>query len=358
MRRSVVGPLFLILLGTILLMNNFDLIPWSIWPRLLKLWPLVLVFIGISLVLSHVESGKYHKIGQWLLGGLIIITIALVIAFPQSVTKITDVEPMNMVKKSFSEPLGSLKEADVLLEIGSGNATVSGNGWELIAIDAQYNQAKGDFVLERVGGSDSGTVRYYRNDSVKIFSGIDFTREEHNIVLGNIPMDLNLDLGSGEIRFTPDGTSLQNMMLDVGSGFIEINAENMGMNPVECHQLKVDIGSGRITAYGFGNLNARRFEIEVGSGVGHFETDVFPKGLVSGNLDLSSGVIRLVLPRTVGIKVQGSVGSGGVVIGGHRYDDDYFDDRGTYVSDNYETATSQFDLRVDIGSGRVEIDLI
>ena len=358
MRRSVIGPLFLVLLGTILLLNNFDLIPWSIWLQLLRLWPLILVFVGISLVISYVGSGKYHSLGQWVLGGLIVATIILVIAYPQSVSKITGTEPMNMINKTFSLPIGSLQEADVSIEIGSGKAFVKGNGWELISIDARYNQAQGDFILDQVGGPDSGTIRYYRNDFTNSRFGMNFTqeKEEHNIALGNIPMSLNLDLGSGEIHFTPDGTKLQNVEFEVGSGFIEINAENMGMNPVECRQLNVEVGSGRITAYGFGNLNTRRLDIAVGSGQGHFETTVFPAGQMSGNVDVGSGSIRLVVPPTVGIKVQGSISSGGVIINGKRYDDDYFDDRGVYVSENYETAADKLDLNVDIGSGRVEID--
>ena len=358
MRRSVVGPLLLVLVGTILLLNNFGLIPWSIWPQLLRLWPLALVFIGISMVVSHIESGKYHKIGQWVLGGLIVVAIIFVIAYPQAVTKITDTEPVNMVDKTFSLPADSLKEADVRLEIGAGKATVKGNGWELISIDAHYNAAKGDFILEKFGGPDSGTIRYYRKDKENSWFNLGFDQEEHNITLGNVPIALNLDLGSGEVQFTPDGLKLRDVMLEVGSGFIDINAENMGLNPAECQQLKVDVGSGRITAYGFGNFGAHQLDIEVGSGTGHFETDVFPSGLVKGNIDVGSGTVRLVLPRTVGIRLLGSIGSGGVIIDGRRYDDDYFDDGGAYVSENYDTASDKLDLRVDIGSGRIEIDLL
>ena len=47
------GPLILIFLGAVFLLQNTGYLPANFWLNLWKLWPLVLVLIGIELLLSH-----------------------------------------------------------------------------------------------------------------------------------------------------------------------------------------------------------------------------------------------------------------------------------------------------------------
>lgn len=42
--------LAIILVGVILLLNNFNILEWSVWYNIFKLWPLLLVSLGISLI--------------------------------------------------------------------------------------------------------------------------------------------------------------------------------------------------------------------------------------------------------------------------------------------------------------------
>lgn len=45
--------LAIILVGVILLLNNLNIIDWSVWFNILKLWPLLLVSLGISLIFKR-----------------------------------------------------------------------------------------------------------------------------------------------------------------------------------------------------------------------------------------------------------------------------------------------------------------
>ena len=49
----MVGPLILIFLGAVFLLQNTGYLPPNFWLNLWKLWPLVLVLVGIELLLSH-----------------------------------------------------------------------------------------------------------------------------------------------------------------------------------------------------------------------------------------------------------------------------------------------------------------
>src|SRR5919197_5037441 len=52
-RRSIVGPTLLIVLGGLLLLNNLGVLPWEVWGNLWRLWPLVLILVGLELLVGH-----------------------------------------------------------------------------------------------------------------------------------------------------------------------------------------------------------------------------------------------------------------------------------------------------------------
>lgn len=48
MGRGNTVSILLIVLGIFFLLNNLNLIPWQIWHNMWKLWPVVLILIGLS----------------------------------------------------------------------------------------------------------------------------------------------------------------------------------------------------------------------------------------------------------------------------------------------------------------------
>jgi hypothetical protein len=75
--RSFFWPLLLIILGTLFLLNNFSLLPWSIWNSLLKFWPILLIFIGLEILLgrSKIANLLMTTIGLVIVGTILILTI-------------------------------------------------------------------------------------------------------------------------------------------------------------------------------------------------------------------------------------------------------------------------------------------
>ena len=51
-RGGLIGPLILIGLGVVFLLNNLGILDWSIWEILLRLWPVLLVAAGLDLILG------------------------------------------------------------------------------------------------------------------------------------------------------------------------------------------------------------------------------------------------------------------------------------------------------------------
>src|SRR4030067_2327852 len=57
MRKNLkIGPVILIFLGTIFLLNNFGILPWDIWTSIWKFWPVVLILIGVEFFLGQAFS--------------------------------------------------------------------------------------------------------------------------------------------------------------------------------------------------------------------------------------------------------------------------------------------------------------
>jgi hypothetical protein len=80
-RPDLVGALLLITVGTLLLFNNFNLVPWSIWHDLLQYWPVVLILIGLQMVLG------YSSLGRLVVGvitvGVIFYIVGNLVSHPQ-----------------------------------------------------------------------------------------------------------------------------------------------------------------------------------------------------------------------------------------------------------------------------------
>lgn len=67
---SIFGALLIIGLGTILLLNNFNILPWGIWQVIWRFWPVILIVWGMEMVF-----------GKGIVGNLIVTIISISITF-------------------------------------------------------------------------------------------------------------------------------------------------------------------------------------------------------------------------------------------------------------------------------------
>ena len=68
-RGSLVGPLILIGLGVVFLLNNLGILSWSVWEVIFRLWPILLVAIGLDLLVGRRST----------LGSLLALALTLII---------------------------------------------------------------------------------------------------------------------------------------------------------------------------------------------------------------------------------------------------------------------------------------
>lgn len=70
--HSFFWPLLLIVIGTLLLLNNMGVLPWAVWDNIWRFWPLILILFGLEILLG---KGRFANIVVTLIGLIILITI-------------------------------------------------------------------------------------------------------------------------------------------------------------------------------------------------------------------------------------------------------------------------------------------
>ena len=59
MRRkpSLIGPIIMIAIGVLFLLNNLGLLPWGVWELVWHFWPLILILAGLDILIGWSRSG-------------------------------------------------------------------------------------------------------------------------------------------------------------------------------------------------------------------------------------------------------------------------------------------------------------
>lgn len=71
-RGSIAVPLLLIAAGVILLLNNLGRLPWAVWDLLAKLWPVLLIALGLDILFGRSAL-------RWALGIALAVLVAVAV---------------------------------------------------------------------------------------------------------------------------------------------------------------------------------------------------------------------------------------------------------------------------------------
>jgi len=318
--RSLFWPIVLIGLGVIWLLSNLGVIPVTSLYTLLRLWPLILIVIGLDLLI-----GRRSR----LIGGLIgLAAVALVIFLLVAAPNLGLPSGGEVKTERFSEPVGQAQSAAVLLDLSAEPTTIRSLGDSDQLIDADIRHTG------RIDFSVSGD-RDKRVTLTRTGTGFDWWVPGQELhwdigLTGRIPLDLTIDGGSGSIEAGLEGLQLSGLNVDVGSGSFSAAL------PASADGYAVDFeggsGSADISLPGDANISMR--------------------------LDTGSGSVNLDIPpdAAVRVDVQDS-GSGSLNLpSGLEQVRDGDNDEGTWESAGYAQAAEKIDIViVDLGSGSVSI---
>jgi len=301
-RPSLVGPLILITVGVLLLLNQMGRLPWSVWGTLWRFWPVILILIGLEILVGTSRSVALYLVGLLVaivvLGG--VIGYAIYRGGPATAPRpATDTEIV-------SETMQDADRGQVTLKLGVGKLEI---------------------------GSLSDSPNFVEG---KIEYGRYSLRAEKSFHVSNGRAELSLETRSQSIPFWMPGEN-------VGERW------DMKFTPRIPFELDIDSGVGQV-GMDLSNLKVTRLELKAGVGQ---TTITFPAGagLTQAWIKAGVGEVAVSIPDGVGTKIHVSKGLGSVNVESRRFRRSGDD----YISTDYQTAENRLELEVQGGIGSITI---
>ncbi len=307
---SLFWPIVFIGAGVALLLSNLGYLPWASWNILWRLWPLLLIALGIDLLI-----GRRSVVGAIISAVLILALVggAIALAFyTPSIPQLAELAQSPEWRTAHVEQsLEGVERASVTIDTGSVPCLLSklSDSLNLIEGDITY---RGTLVFDapvRGGRADVRLDSYFTGPWWGWAPGFeDNPRAVWGVKLSpKIPLDLNFDTGSGRCYFDLSGLQVNSLIVDSGSGAVDL------ILPSDTSfEARIDAGSGR-------------FAITLPAGVG-----------ARVALDSGSGAFR---PDERFEMVSGERG-----------------DDSVWETENLSTAETTIELEIDQGSGALVIE--
>lgn len=305
---SIVGPLILIALGVVFLLNTLEMLPWDVWESLWRLWPLVLVLIGLEILLGRGNPWLGAFIGFIVVGvagTLIFISGVFGPAYRLGGPIFITGPQAQQVLSPINVPLEGAREASVTVKYGAGRLVVGALGSDTGSLleGSVSHLASREFALpnvsrqgERVDVTIQGT--------------------EGGMVVVPRPMldTLQLALNTG----LPISLRLQGGAADA----------DLDLRSLRIHDLYVEMG-------------ASTMKVKLPEAAGT-TTASFKTGMFTLSIDVPSKVAARITSR------------GGLST--LKVDERRFPKQGSYyISPGYETALNKVEIDIDAGMASVTV---
>jgi len=293
-RGSLVGPIILIGLGLVFLLNNLGMVSWDVWDIIARFWPILLIAIGLDILIGR----------RSLLGSLLALAVMLVVVGAGLWLITSQVAPgPALTYESIDQPLEGATLADVTLAFGAGALRVGVSPEASSLIAGRVALGQGEHLVRDFRKSGDTAVFTLRSEGFTLFPFIGWRNTDKLWDLrlnSEVPLRLSINTGIGES--TLDMERLKLTELDVHAG----------------------IGKVTLTLPGRGQMQA-----SITGGIGEV-------------------VVRI--PAGMAARVHATAGLGDSQVLG-----DYQRQGGVFVSPGYDTAQNRVDLEVKGGIGKITI---
>ncbi|MCK9399671.1 MAG: DUF5668 domain-containing protein [Bacteroidales bacterium] len=241
--KNIIWGLILVLIGVLFILKNLDIIYFS-WYSLWRLWPLLLVLIGVTIL--PVKDGI-----KVVLTIIVLIAAAFfLISFPNfhnwnddrsinnSRDRIDDKDPQDIDQRIFEAYDSTINEADLIFDAAAGNFKIGQSTDELFEFDREGNLGRYTYSIK-----DLGTKREIR---IELEEGRIIRTDLRNKVtmkLNTNPVwDIKVDVGAANIELDLSSFKIRKLEIDGGASSINIR---LGTLQAES-KIKINSGASSI----------------------------------------------------------------------------------------------------------------
>ena len=282
--------------------------------------------------------------------GVLLVLSSCMIPVP-TVEPLTVIDPVDEVQQV---PLGDVQRATVRVRLLSRELAVrAGDGTAFLSGRFRYNVAEwapkirqemdGDTLKVTIGQGLGSQIPLGKHDEYVNTWDIQLAR--------NVPLDLDVDMGSGTANLDLTGLSIDRLSVTSGSSDLSVV---FGLpNPQPLGSLNLTAGTGPVVATGLGNANFDT--LSVLGGIGKVDLDFSGSLHRSALADIKAGAgpVTIRVPAHVGVRVTVTG-----VVPVSRVEAVGFSEEGEDVYVNAAYGDAPLTLTVKIATGIGSISLI
>lgn len=293
-RGSMIFPVVIIVAGVVFLLNNLGLLDWNIWATLWRLWPVVLIGVGLDVLI-----GGRSRWGSLIVAGILLVVLSGAVWFS--------------AQQGYTLRSGGVETVHSTLDGASSAEVDIRSGVSLLRIDT--TSESNTLIKGRVEKSFGEELRQERDDR----HGGAYYRLQSELFHA-IPNFRGDPGGRWDLSLT-DAVPI-NLRIATGVGKADLNLANLNLS-----QLKVESGVGQTIVW-------------------------LPKtGRYKATLDVGVGDMTVYVPKEIAARIVLRTGlSARSVSGDYQKEDDY------YISPGFHTAEHRVELELNGGVSKVTVE--
>lgn len=291
-REGLVGSTLAIALGILFLLSNFGYFPLNPLEIIFRFWPIFLIAAGFDLIVGR----------RSFVGGLIGVVVIIALLF--GALWFYGIRPaggLAVTGEQINQGLEGAAEATVRLETGAGALRVEAMAQPDGLLQGRVDTGRGHNIRQDFRKEGDRAVYELRQTGVQVtFPGGSSRLAWELQVNPDIPLDLNVAMGAGDVRLDLTGVDLTNL--------------------------------------------------EVNLGVGQVDLTLPEEGRFSANVEGAIGSLVVRVPEGLGVRVQKETALSGATL-----PSDYRCDGNTCTSPDYDTAEHRVDLDLSAAIGSIAV---
>jgi hypothetical protein len=225
-RNEIAGPVFMIGLGTLILLNSVGLIGWRIWDILWRLWPVLLVAIGLEIL--------FRRRSMWI-SALAVFGILAILGGVLWVYGGAPIRGQELVGVQVNQVLGDIAQAEITISPVAGDLTVGRliDSKDLVSGEVSAGKTGQAYTQYEV----VGTTGKFKIDS---WSMLDFPetspRNWELSLTDQIPLMLEMRMGAGQLTVDLGGLTLTGLDINQGVGDVMVTLSDGADYSASLHQ--------------------------------------------------------------------------------------------------------------------------
>ncbi len=288
----------LISVGVVFLLNNLGYVPWAVWFRILSLWPVVLVALGIEIIFKKSR-----------LSFLTVFSPLLFMAAILGPSYFQNVELTRVYRATetyqYAEDLDtSVTKVTAIIQLRAGNLKVTSESGGLVSADLDYWKRRPVTTSEYSGFDSSTTVEIRDRDREwRGWSWRAWGAKDWDIRLTNrIPVNLRIYAQATEVELDLCDLRITNLNLETKAGNFDIKLGDLvdqinGTIDSDASRLHILIPEGtglkienhsQLTSTSFSDLSILKHD-------NIYKTSNFEQAARKITLSLEGSVTRLVV---------------------------------------------------------------